>query len=46
MARQNAEAAFDLAQQLATVEAPSDVAGVVDTREKAIRNADGASKRN
>lgn len=31
MARQNAEAAFDLAQQLATVEAPTDLAQVWST---------------
>ena len=31
MARQNAEAAFDLAQQIATVEAPSDLAQVWST---------------
>lgn len=31
MARQNAEAAFDLAQQLASVEAPSDLAQVWST---------------
>ena len=31
MARQNAEAAFDLAQQLATIEAPSDLAQVWST---------------
>ena len=34
MARQNTEAAFDLAQQLATVEAPSDLAQVWSTHAK------------
>lgn len=34
MARQNAEAAFDLAQQLASVESPSDLAQVWSTHAK------------